>query len=245
MNANTDIDVSDMPVSEDWATSVTEDLERSSRRAWIVAIIAAVIALLEAVALVFLIPLKTVEPYTLLVDRQTGNVESLAPMSAQVVAPDTALTRSFLVQYVIARESFSQDNLQNDYRKVSLWSDSNVAAGYQRLMEVGNPSSPLSFLSRGSTLKTEVRSISGLTDGQAMVRFTTTQADARGNTQTPQYWVAIISYDFVSAEMSEADRYINPLGFRVTSYRRDAETLPEDGIVNGVQLPANVEGTAP
>ncbi|UAB79221.1 hypothetical protein INR77_05950 [Erythrobacter sp. SCSIO 43205] len=242
MNANTDIDVTDLPVSEDWAKSVTDDLERSSRRAWVVAIIAAVVALLEAVALVFLIPLKTVEPYTLLVDRQTGNVEALAPMSAQVVAPDTALTRSFLVQYVIARESFTQANLQNDYRKVSLWSDSNEAARYQRLMAAGNPSSPLSFLPRGAILQTEVRSVSGLRDNQAMVRFTTTQSDARGNAQQPQYWVAIISYDFVSAQMSEADRYINPLGFRVTSYRRDAETLPEDGIVNGVQIPAEVEG---
>ena len=37
--------------------------------------------------------------------------------------------------------------------------------------------------------------------------------------------------------MSEADRYINPLGFQVTGYRRDAETLPEEGIVNGVALP--------
>ena len=39
--------------------------------------------------------------------------------------------------------------------------------------------------------------------------------------------------------MSEADRYVNPLGFQVTSYRRDAETLPEENIVNGVELNQN------
>ncbi|MDJ0643828.1 MAG: VirB8/TrbF family protein, partial [Erythrobacter sp.] len=121
MTAQPDYDLSDLPVSESWATSVTDDLERSNRRAWIVAIIAALIALIEAVALVFLIPLKEVEPYTLLVDRQTGNVEALAPLDAQVVGPDTALTRSFLVQYVIARESFTADGLQADFRRVSLW----------------------------------------------------------------------------------------------------------------------------
>ncbi|MGH8473221.1 MAG: type IV secretion system protein, partial [Gammaproteobacteria bacterium] len=43
----------------------------------------------------------------------------------------------------------------------------------------------------------------------------------------PQYWVSVIGYGFSSAEMSEADRLLNPLGFQVTSYRRDAETLPE------------------
>lgn len=142
MNAKPELDMSDLPITDSWATSVTDDLQRSNRRAWIVAITAAFIAFLEALALVFLIPLKTVEPYTLLVDRQTGHVEALAPLSAQVVAPDSALTRSFLVQYVIARESFTQSGLQEDYRKVSLWSDQAVADSYQRLMAAQNPSSP-------------------------------------------------------------------------------------------------------
>jgi type IV secretion system protein VirB8 len=244
MNAKPELDISELPVADSWATSVTDDLERSNRRAWFVAIIAALIAFLEALALVFLIPLKTVEPYTLLVDRQTGNVETLAPLNAQIVTPDSALTRSFLVQYVIARESFTQSGLQEDYRKVSLWSDRNVGETYQRSMDASSPSSPLSFLPRGATLQTEIRSISNLSETRAMVRFSTTQTNPGGRAQASQYWVSIIDYVFVSAEMSEADRYVNPLGFRVTSYRRDAETLPEEGIVNGTQLPAQSEGTA-
>ncbi|MEP0390738.1 MAG: type IV secretion system protein [Erythrobacter sp.] len=242
MNAKPELDISELPVADSWATSVTDGLERSNRRAWIVAIIAALIAFIEALALVFLIPLKTVEPYTLLVDRQTGNVETLAPLNAQVVAPDTALTRSFLVQYVIARESFTQSNLQDDYRKVSLWSDRNVAEGYQRDMDAGNPASPLAYLPRGAVLRTEVRSVSNLAENRAMIRFTTSQTDLGGRPQAPQYWVAIIDYNFVAAEMSEADRYVNPLGFRVTGYRRDAETLAEENIVNGVELPSQSGG---
>ena len=135
MTVQPDHDLSDLPVARSWATSVSDDLERSNRRAWIVAIIAALVALLEAVALVFLMPLKTVEPYTLLVDRQTGNIEALAPLDTQVIAPDAALTRSFLVQYVIARESFVAGSVEQDYRKVSLWSDNQVAQQYQRMME--------------------------------------------------------------------------------------------------------------
>ncbi|WP_298303450.1 virB8 family protein [uncultured Erythrobacter sp.] len=244
MNAKPDLDISDLPVADSWATSVTDDLERSNRRAWYVAIVAALIALLEALALVFLIPLKTVEPYTLLVDRQTGNVEALAPLNAHVVAPDAALTRSFIVQYVIARESFAQNSLQDDYRKVSLWSARGVAENYQRSMEANNPNSPIAFLPRGANLRTEIRSVSNLADNRAMVRFMTTQTDLGGRAQSPQFWVAIVDYEFVAAEMSEADRYINPLGFRVTAYRRDAETLAEEGIVNGIQLPVPNEEQA-
>lgn len=241
MTAQPDIDPLDLPVAESWATSVTDDLERSNRRAWIVAIIAALVALAEAIALVFLIPLKTVEPYTLLVDRQTGNVEALAPLNAQVVAPDAALTRSFLVQYVIARESFSADALQNDYRKVSLWSGGTERRQYQAGMNAENPGSPLAYLPRGGVIRTEVKSVSPLGEGRSLVRFITTRQDRGAAASPAQHWAAIIAYEFTNAEMSEADRLINPLGFQVTSYRRDAETLPEAGIVNGVEVPVQNE----
>ena len=95
--------------AESWAEDRNAGLERSSRTAWWVAGGAAIIALLEAIALVLLVPLKTVEPYTLLVDRQTGYVQALKPLSRETIAPDAALVRSFLVQYVIAREGFAFD----------------------------------------------------------------------------------------------------------------------------------------
>ncbi len=241
MTAQPDYDLADLPVAESWATSVTDDLEKSNRRAWVVAIIAALIALIEAVALVFLIPLKEVEPYTLLVDRQTGNVEALAPLDAQIVAPDTALTRSFLVQYVIAREGFSQDGVQDDFRRVSLWSDNRVGQQYARAMDANNPASPLAYMSRGGLIQTEVKSVSNLSEKRAMVRFATTRTDSGASPQPAQHWVAVIDFQFTGAEMSEADRYINPLGFQVTGYRRNAETLPEEGIVNGVEQPVVLE----
>ncbi|GMN04115.1 virB8 family protein [Erythrobacter sp. MTPC3] len=237
MTARPDHDFPDLPVAESWAKSVTEDLERSNRRAWAVAIIAALIALLEAAALVLLVPLKTVEPYTLLVDRQTGNVEGLSPIDEMLVTPDAALTRSMLVQYVTARESFSQDSLQTDYRKVGLWSDNTVTQQYSRAMDASNPASPLAYLPGRATIKTEIKSVSTLSEGRSMVRFTTARIDPGAAPQISQHWIAIIGYGFSTAAMTEADRYINPLGFQVTSYRRDAETLPEENIVNGIEQP--------
>lgn len=230
-----DFDLDERPVSASWLNSVTEDLERSNKRAWTVAAVAGGIALLLAIALVILLPLKSVEPFTLLVDRQTGNVERLAPVGEQSVTPDEALVRSFLVQYVNARESFSIDTLQDDYRKVSLWSAPDARRNYQRMMDSGNSASPLARFPRQSVVRTEVKSVSPLEDGKAMVRFITTRQDAGGIVQSPQHWVAIISYGFSNAEMSEADRYINPLGFQVTAYRRDAETVPDEPALGGIE----------
>ncbi len=118
----------DIAIADSWGVSVTEQLEKSRRNAWIVASVSAAVALLLAIALVILLPLKETVPYTLLVDRQTGHVEALAPLGEQLVAPDEALTRSFLVQYVIARESYDFADLQSDYAKVGLWTARRCAA---------------------------------------------------------------------------------------------------------------------
>jgi type IV secretion system protein VirB8 len=227
MSDQDDFDMMPEDTPDSWNQSVTDDLKRSNHRAWIVAAAFAVIAILEAVALVYLTPLKTVEPYTLLVDRQTGHVETLAPLDAQTIAPDTALTRSFLVQYVIARESYVFNALQDDYRKVTLWTTGDERQRYIKRMQASNPLSPLAFMPRGGPIRTEVRSISSLAANRSLVRFTTTRTDQGGRARPPEYWASVVDYQFTSAEMSQADRLVNPLGFQVTRYRRDAETLPE------------------
>ena len=212
---------------DSWASSGVDLAERSETRAWIIASVAAAIALCEAIALVWLIPLKETRPYTLLVDRQTGHVQSLDPVSAETVSADTALTKSFLIQYVIARESFFREAIEEDYRKVSLWTGGEERARYLAAMASGDGRNRLESLPTGAIIKVEVRSVSSLSADTSLVRFTTVRKDQGAQAQEPQYWAAIISYRFSRSEMSEEDRFTNPLGFQVTRYRKDAERLPD------------------
>jgi type IV secretion system protein VirB8 len=226
--------------AESWAQDRQDELRSSRRIAWIVAAAAGVIALLEALALIILMPLKTVEPYTLLVDRHTGFVQALNPLDPQRISGDTALTQSFLVQYVIARESFDISTVQPNYRRVALWSAETARANYVAGMQASNPQSPLVRYPRNAIIETTVRSVSPVAPNVAMVRFVTQRRDAGGQAQPPQAWVAIIRYRFSGEPMRMEDRFINPLGFQVLRYRRDAEALqaePEASPPGGV-LPA-------
>jgi type IV secretion system protein VirB8 len=211
---------------DSWAGDRTAELRGSRRVAWIVAAVAVVVALFEAVALIVLLPLKTVVPYTLLVDRQTGFVEALKPLEANRIAPDTALTQSFLVQYVIARESFDADALQANYRKATLWSADRARGEYIASVQASNPASPLARLPRTTVIETRVKSISPLGGNSALVRFETQRRDAGGQALPWQPWVSVIRYRFSGEPMQRGDRYLNPLGFQVLRYRRDAEALP-------------------
>lgn len=211
----------------DWSHDKAAAMERSVRTAWIVAGVAALIALAEAVALIVLTPLKTVVPYTLLVDRQTGYVEALQPLERATIAPDRALVRSFLVQYVIARESFDIDQMQTSYRKVALWSADDARRRYIAETQASNPLSPLAALPRRALVNVQVRSVSSVSADTALVRFTTVRTDPGAQAEAPQHWAALIKYRFSGAEMTAEDRLTNPLGFQVVRYRKDAETLPE------------------
>ncbi len=212
--------------ADSWATDQQDALRASRRVAWIIAAVAVAVALFEALALVFLAPLKTVVPYTLMVDRNTGYVQALKPVDADKIAPDTALTQSFLVQYVIARESFDINELQNNYRKVSLWSVDPARTDYVTGMQYSNAGSPLARYPRSAVIATRVRSVSPLGGNAALVRFETQRRDAGGQALPPHYWVAVIRYQFSTGALSMEDRYLNPLGFQVMRYRRDAESAP-------------------
>lgn len=228
--------------ADSWAQDRLTARERSRQFAWIVAATAGAVALLEAVALVLLIPLKREVPYTLLVDRQTGYVEALKPLDQQTIAPDKALTRSFLVQYVIARESFDVDTLKQNYRKVAIWSAGEARDHYLSAMKADTPESPLANLSRNTSIDVRIRSVSVLSARTMLVRFDTMRSDKGYGHEISDHWAAVIKYRYSTAQMSAEDRFINPLGFQVTSYQKDIETPPATEESRAPQPPAGVQG---
>lgn len=229
--------------AESWNRDRFRSLQNSRNIAWIIAGVAVAVALFEALALMLLMPLKTVEPYTLMVDRQTGFVQALEPLAPERVTADTALTQSFLVQYVIARENFDANALQANYRKVTLWSAETARSNYIARMQASHPESPLSRYPRSTLIETRVKSVSPVGQNTVMVRFETQRVDRGSQPQPPVPWAAVIRYRYSGEPMRAEDRYLNPLGFQVVHYRRDAETI--EAPPSGTAYVQDFEKTAP
>lgn len=231
-----------------WNSDRVQSLRSSQRIAWGVAIAASAIAVMEAGALLLLTPLKTVEPYTLMVDRTTGYVQALKPLDPARVAPDTALTQSYLVQYVIAREGFDMATVNANYRKVALLSAGSARSSYLAGIQVTNPQSPLVAYPRGTVVETRVKSVSPIGNDTALVRFETARSDPGAQPQPPNAWISVIRYRYSGEPMKLEDRFVNPLGFQVTSYRRDAEALPPQlvtAVAPGAGAPTTVSALQP
>ena len=208
-----------------WAADIHGALRASRRTAWLVASVAAAVALLEALALVFLTPLKTVVPYTILVDRQTGYVQTIKGLQPGPLTQDAAVTQSFIVQYVIARETFDASDLKDNFHKVGLWSDGEARADYLRDMLRTNPNSPLNLYNPTTVVSTTIESVSLLSPTTALVRFTTQRQDDGAVPGETRYWTAVLAFRYSGAAMSMGDRFLNPLGFQVIRYRRDSDTV--------------------
>lgn len=214
-----------------WSQDVHGALRASRRVAWIVAGAAGLIAALEAVALASLVPLKTVVPYTITVDRQTGYIETAQALKPGALAQDVAVTQAFLAQYVLARETFDVSDLQANYRKVTQWSSGPARDSYTRTMAVSNPQSPARIYPATTVVRTTVKSISILSKGSALVRFETERFDGGALAGERRPYAAVIAFRYTGAPMRMEDRFLNPLGFQVTAYRRDTETI---GVISAV-----------
>ena len=163
-----------------WAEDRAGSARRNARTGWLVAAGAGVIAVIEALALLALTPLKTVVPYTVLVDRNTGYAQVLDGTGTPPIRADAALTQALLAQYVVAREGFDIASIADQYRKVTLWSGDAARRDYLALMEQSNPQGPLVRLGRAAQLAVEVESDSALGGDRALVRFVTRRRDNAG-----------------------------------------------------------------
>ena len=234
--------------AETWTDDRDREAARSKRVAWLIAGASCTVAVLEALAIVLMMPLKTTQSIAVLVDRQTGNVEALDLGGVSTIQPDEALTRSMLAQYVTARENFDINALRDNYRKVALWSAGDARGQYIGMMQATNPASPLAQLPRQAVVHTDIRSISVLGADTVLVRFATTRTDPGGQPVPQGVWAAVIRYRFSAAGMSAASRLDNPLGFQVLRYSKSAEIAPETQGAAPAQVrvvPQVGPGTAP
>lgn len=197
---------------------------RSRRLAWAAAAGATALAIAAVSAVAVLIPLKTVEPYVVRVDRTTGAVEVLTGLSGtQPVTYEEAVTKSFLATYVRAREGWLPSAAEANFRQVSIMSTPDEQQRWATAFRPSNPASPQVAFGPAADAQIAVRAISFVSPKVANVRFH--RVLRQGGQVTESDGIATVAFSYAKAPMSEADRLRNPLGFQVSSYRADPEVV--------------------
>ena len=204
------------------------EILRSKLFAWRLAIGSSSLLAVALLTLLFLTPLKTNTPFVLRVDNVTGHVDVLTTLRESEVSYGEVVDSYFLNQYVLNREGYDYNTIQNAYNTTALLSDPEVQREYYAIFEGAQARDTV--LKDRAKIIVQVRSITptpeaGSPGGTAVVRFSTQLKHNNGSVEPLQNWIATIGYTYKDATMSSVDRRINPLGFQITSYRVDPETL--------------------
>jgi type IV secretion system protein VirB8 len=216
----------------DWEADRQSRLEKSERRAWLVAGVATVTALVAVGGMATLAPLRRVVPMVFAVDRATGNTELVNATDDRGIAQlgyQELLDKHWISRYVLARESYFWRLLQTDYDTVLMLSADDVGRDYASLFQGPEPRDRK--LGPQTQWKVTVLSVSLQHDAagsKAVVRFLREQRQQNDDRLgSPAYYVATIAYDYKPSMFGrERDLIQNPLGFRVVSYRVDPELAP-------------------
>lgn len=197
-----------------------------SRNRWLVtALFALGLSGLQAMALVFLVPLKTSVPF-LIKEEVSGAVTTVAPLNGNpAITYEESVRKYFLARYVISRETYDPADLAEAYRTVALMSDADEARLFNQTILSSNKQSPIAVYGQHGKRLIHIKSISFLNDRLAQIRVSATEQKLSGQESVSE-WVAIAGFRFGHAPALESERLINPLGFLVTSYRIDQEVVP-------------------
>lgn len=226
-----------MPLNEKDQTAIFDDAldfeasksmmaAKSEHRAWTITKVACGLTGLSWIALVLLMPLKTVEPYIAMVDKNTGQSQLLTVIDSNTLSEQTALNKYWIANYLRWREVYDWYTLQNDYDMTLLFSMPNVAQEYAQIFDGDDALND----KWGKRIKANIKIISIVPhddDQIATVRFEKTikNVDDKNHGKTT-VWVATLGYQYKPQdELTEAERLDNPLGFKVTSYRVDPELI--------------------
>jgi len=183
--------------------------------------------------LALLVPLKTYEPYMVVVDKTTGFVEVKRSMAEGPLTQDEAVTTFNVVRYIKARETYDPKALKDNFDLAQLLATGDAARELTEIYSPANPVNPVKVYGSNTVVAVTIKSVTFPNNRTALARFSTEEKSST-NIIT-RNWVSLVRFRYTTAPMRNEWRFDNPLGFQVLEYRRDQETAPSPGTVGAQQ----------
>lgn len=232
--------------SVNFELTIADLAKRSERRAWWVAIVAVIVALILLGGYFYMLPLKEKVPYVVMADAYTGT-STVARLTDDFtnhqITTSEAINRSNVAHFVLARESYDVAMMNmHDWATVLTMASPGVAGAYTSLYSATNPDNPFKAYGRDKAIRVKILSIVlvgegiNLTPKGATVRFQRSLYDKlNGSTHPMDSEIATMTFVYkTNLKMDEQYRIENPLGFQVNDYRVDSDA--------SVAVPAEILG---
>lgn len=196
-------------------------IKRSNKIAWGITFVSTALTALSIGAVALLTPLKTVEPFVIRVDNNTGATDIVTTIKNAQQTYDEVTDRYWLSQYIKYREGYDWYTVQSNYDAAMLLSGVAEQTAIATFMD--SPAAPYKVLKERYRVDIRIVSISWV-GTTAQVRFEKSVVQLNEpNKPTTTRLIATIGYQYVNTPQADQDRLVNPLGLQVMHYRVDPE----------------------
>lgn len=182
------------------------------------------VAFAALVALWMLLPLKRADAVLVTLDTSTGHVVNQQVITPKLIGETEALLQKELHDYVIQRYTVDPEDRLNLESYVHLHSTPDVVKQYDFEMNPDNPNNPYYLVGKNGKTTVNVISVSVTDKHHGTVWYSTTTTKEGGKASKPQYFVFTAAFVYTGKPIAVRDRWVNPLGWAVTSSRTDDDT---------------------
>lgn len=176
-------------------------------------------------AMYLFIPLKTVKPFVIQIDENTGATKVAESKKLEQYKATEVLVKYFAMRYIYARENYNYLFFAEDSKTVNLMSAADVRSLYYASISPKNPTSPINVFGTNTERTARLNSFTFLNKnkGESTIQAKLEITEATKNRYPRVYQVEVtMSCSFnPDYQLSSTQRLVNPLGFVVRSYRVD------------------------
>lgn len=216
--------------SLNYETTRKDLIEKSNKRAWIVAGISLFITCLLAIAIILMLPLKTIELRVVKVDNN-GFVDVITELNSKTITTSEAVDKHFVQKYVKVREQYYYNTISKDYEETQMLSNNLVQSEYLSFMNNKKDGRIETYANKKEMDVNIISIVLGDSNGTktATVRAELIEKDLQSKTTTTYIKVFSMTYEYLpQIKQNESSRLNNPLGFLITFYKSDNEILKSE-----------------
>lgn len=173
---------------------------------------------------------KVYEPFIVQIEENTGIITKVNNSKIRDLPAEKAVRNATLVRYVLARETYNYSDFQFNYYQIArLMSDSSVYRAFAASVSKDTPGSPVNY-GFEKKVDAKIKSLIDLDEKNNLVQIRIAKAvipAASSNQEAfdknEKSYIITLRYEYKNLDLSETERYINPLGMQVIAYSINEE----------------------
>lgn len=235
-----------MKQAMEFEKSKFEDMAKSKTLAWRCFAGAMVLCGVTIIASSITVFKNKPNPPGIMQVHDNGDITWLKTLSDAKITYNRATDISYLRKYIVYRESYDWETIQDLYNATMLLSTPTEGNLYATFNSEANPSAPVNVLKDKFRVIPTPGTISWVGD-TALVSWSRKTINLVDPFAKPvvEYFVSTITFKYEDQPMDDRDRGINVAGFKATSYNAVRDSTKTSAVSATTAVTGKAEGTAP